>query len=240
MLIRSDTRYVPTAVNMIVLQGEDGAYYYLHRSLYDQCVILRDQYIGLIPSFYKLLGFEGEHPKVCDTFMESVPEPLDILAPFLGIITDCEKLDNIDDMCGAISSMSMSVDFRKMFKVPATVRASIKFSLSVREEYRVQWDRFFVETPTFEQVYSGEAHTVRSAPIGSSEDSVGIIEEDGEAVEVSYTGGAYDMDDLMRMLDAASEAAEEEDEFGGSSTTEEVVEDRPKVKSGFAMLKGLK
>ena len=29
MLIRSDTRYVPTAVNMIVLQGEDGAYYYL-------------------------------------------------------------------------------------------------------------------------------------------------------------------------------------------------------------------
>ena len=98
MLIRSDTRYVPTAVNMIVLQGEDGAYYYLHRSLYDQCVILRDQYIGLIPSFYKLLGFEGEHPKVCDTFMESVPEPLDILAPFLGIITDCEKLDNSDDM----------------------------------------------------------------------------------------------------------------------------------------------
>ena len=83
MLIRSDTRYVPTAVNMIVLQGEDGAYYYLHRSLYDQCVILRDQYIGLIPSFYKLLGFEGEHPKVCDTFMESVPEPLDILPPSL-------------------------------------------------------------------------------------------------------------------------------------------------------------
>ena len=53
--------------------------------------------------------------------------------------------------------------------MPATVRASIKFSLSVREEYRVQWDRFFVETPTFEQVYSGEAHTVRSAPIGSAE-----------------------------------------------------------------------
>ena len=172
--------------------------------------------------------------------MESVPEPLDILAPFLGIITDCEKLDSIDDMCGAISSMSMSVDFRKMFKVPATVRASIKFSLSVREEYRVQWDRFFVETPTFEQVYSGEAHTVRSAPIGSAEDSVGIIEEDGEAVEVNYTGGAYDMEDLMNMLDAASEAAEEEDELGGSSATEEVVEERPKVKSGFAMLKGLK
>lgn len=236
MLIRSDTRYVPTAVNMIVLQGEDGAYYYLHRSLYDQCVILRDQYINLIPSFYKLLGFEGEHPKVCDTFMDAVPEPLDILAPFLAIITDCEKLDNIDDMCGAISSMSMSVDFRKMFKVPATVRASIKFSLSVREEYRVQWDRFFVETPTFEQVYSGEAHTVRSAPVVPDEDYVGIIEEDGEAVKVNYTGGSYSMDDLMGMLDAAEEAAEEEEEDGPV----EVVAEAPKVRSGFAMLKGLR
>ena len=26
MLVRSKTRYVPTAVNMIVLQGEDGTY----------------------------------------------------------------------------------------------------------------------------------------------------------------------------------------------------------------------
>ena len=81
MLVVSETRYVPTAVNMLVLQGDDGMYYYLHRSLYDQCVILRDAYFNLLPSFYKLLGMEEQHPQVCDTFMEIVPEPIDILGP---------------------------------------------------------------------------------------------------------------------------------------------------------------
>lgn len=240
MLIRSDTCYVPMAANIIILQGEDEAYYYPHRSLYDQCVILRDQYIGLIPSPYKLPGFEGEYSKACDVSMKSVPEPLGILVPFLDIITDYEKLDSIDDMCGTTSSISMFTDFRKMFKVPIAARTLIRSSLSVHEEHCAQWNRFFAETPTFKQVYFGEAHTVRPAPIGSAEDSVGIVKGGGETVEVSYTGGTYDMDDLMCMLDTASEATEEEDEFGGSPTTEEVVEGRPKVEGGFVMLKGLK
>lgn len=234
MLIRSTNRYVPTAVNMIVLQGTDGMYYYLHRSLYDQCVVLRDQYINLIPSFYKLLGFEDTHPSVCDEFMKSVPEPLDILAPFLALISGCEELDNLDDMCGAISSMSMTVDFRKMFKVPAAVRSSIKFSLSVREEYRVQWDRFLMETPTLEQVYSAQTPVPSVSRPLTQDESVAIVEEDGEAVEVTYTGESYDMDDLMSMLDAAEEEAEADEEL------EEEEEVKPKAKSGFAMLRGMK
>lgn len=235
MLIRSAKRYVPTAVNMIVLQGEDGFYYYLHRSLYDQCVVLRDQYINLIPSFYKLLGFEDSHPAVCDEFMKSVPEPLDILAPFLALISGCEELDNLEDMCGAISSMSMTVDFRKMFKVPAAVRSSIKFSLSVREEYRVQWDRFFMETPTLEQVYAAQVPAPSAPRPLTPEESVAIVEEDGEAVEVTYTGEGYSMDDLLNQLDAAEESTEEEE-----TEQEEQEEVRPKAKSGFAMLRGLK
>ena len=234
MLIRSTNRYVPTAVNMIVLQGADGMYYYLHRSLYDQCVVLRDQYINLIPSFYKLLGFEDTHPAVCDEFMKSVPEPLDILAPFLALISGCEELDNLDDMCGASSSMSMTVDFRKMFKVPAAVRSSIKFSLSVREEYRVQWDRFFMETPTLEQVYSAQPPAPSVSRPLTQDESVAIVEEDGEAVEVTYTGESYDMDDLMSLLDAAEEEAEADAE------PEEEEEVKPKAKSGFAMLRGMK
>lgn len=166
--------------------------------------------------------------------MRSVPEPIDILAPFLALVTGCDELDNLDDMCGAISSMSMTVDFRKMFKVPAAVRSSIKFSLSVREEYRVQWDRFFLETPTLEQVYSAQPPVPAVSRPLTPDESVAIVEEDGEAVEVTYTGESYDMDDLMSRLDAISGESEEDEE------PEEEEEVKPKAKSGFAMLRGMK
>lgn len=240
MIIASKTRYVPTAVNMVILQGEDGMYYYLHRSTYDQCVILRDQYIHLLPSFYKLLGLEEGHPAVCDEFMEKAPEPLDILGPFLSLITGCEELDNMEDMCGALSSMSMTVSFRNMFKVPAAVRQSIKFSLTVREEYRIQWDRFFLETPTLEQV-SFVPVPVSERPAASATSQVVLDDDDGELQEVTFVGdGSYDMDDLLGQLDQASAGS---GSSGGDSRDEDEDEDEPEVpkgKSGFDMLRGLK
>ena len=152
MLIVSETRYVPTAVNMMVLQGSDDLYYYVHRSLYDQCTVLYDLYGQNIEALYKLIGWEKDVPAVCGEFYLEVPEPLSVLAPFLTLIGGCEELEGVEEMCGALSSISRSIDFRKMLKVPMQIRQSVKFSLHVREEYRVQWDRFFTETPTYEEV----------------------------------------------------------------------------------------
>ena len=163
MLIVSEERYVPTAVNMMVLQGADEMFYYVHRSLYDQCAILHDLYGEHIEGLYRLLGWEAEIPDVCEDFYLEAPNPISILAPFLTLIGDCGALEDIEEMCGALSSMSMSIDFRKMLKVPMQVRQSVKFSLHVREEYRVQWDRFFSETPTYEEIIA-ERH--RSYQIG--------------------------------------------------------------------------
>lgn len=230
MLIVSETRYVPTAVNMMVLQGKEGAFFYLHRSLYDQCVILRDQYLTLLPSFYKLMGMESEHPAVCDEFMKLAPEPIDILGPFLSLVSDCEELSNIEDMCGALSAMSMTVDFRKMFKVPASVRQSIKFSLNVREEYKVQWDRFFLETPTLDQVSYSRDTGVGTSAVGEP----AYMREDSEEEEVTYTGANYSMEDLLSRLDA-SPASDE-----GPEANEEQAEEVSTVKSGFALLRGVK
>ena len=81
MLVRSKTRYVPTAVNMIVLQGEDGTYYYLHRALYDQCVVLRDQYINLLPSFYSSLALRVSIRRYVIVSCERCPSRWISLAP---------------------------------------------------------------------------------------------------------------------------------------------------------------
>lgn len=235
MLIVSETRYVPTAVNMMVLQGKDGLFYYMHRSLYDQCVILRDQYMRMLPSFYKMFGLEDKHPAVCDAFMERVPEPADILGPFLSLVEGCEELDNIEDMCGAITAMSMSVDFRKMFRVPAEVRRSIKFSLNVKEEYRIQWDRFFLETPEFDQV--NFSRTTAPAAEQYTAPSTATEDEDGSSYE--FVGGELDMDALLADMESSLSSGTNSGGAGGS----EKEGDAPAptgAQSGFALLRGLK
>lgn len=227
MLIVSDKRYVPTTVNMIVLQGEDGLFYYMHRSLYDQCVLLYNTYSTRLDGAYKQLGFENmaAAPEPCHNFTDRTPEPIKILGPFLSLVTGCENLHSIEDMCGAITAMSMSINFSKLFRVPADVRSSIKFSLSVREEYKVQWDRFFMETPLLEQV--SFSSTDISMPVTAD-----IAEETAEDV--------YDSLLNMEVGDIFDEEGEEEvdspDTEEETAEVEKKEEEAEKPKTGFGML----
>lgn len=222
MLILSDKRYVPTAVNMIVLQDNVGRFYYVHRSLYDQAVILHDSYTEPA-TIYGLLGHGEAIPEACKLFAETVPAPLNVLAPFLTLVKGHEELTTLEDMCGAISAMSMSVNFRQMLRVPLMVRQSVKFSLLVREEYRVQWDRFFAETPTLEQVSFSTPR--EPAALGTF---VAHTAEPTTAADDSEYGDEW--------LEAMLEACNEVEPFKVESEPEEVVSAAP---SGFNLLKGL-
>ena len=234
MLVMSSTRYVPTAVNMIVLQGENGLYYYVYRSLYDECVILHDQYADMLPSYYKLLGVSDEHKKVCEKFAETVPEPLNILAPFLSLVTKCEEMTELVDMCGALSAMSMSLSFRRMMKVPAEIRRSVRFSLSVREEYRIQWDRFFLETPTYEQVsFSENATGARNCESTASGQIVEVDDEDFDIEPIDF-GAIFSDEDA----DDDAEATEESTPVESVETQSE--SSAPSKQSAFDMLRGIR
>lgn len=223
MLIASKTRYVPVAVNMMTLQGEDGTYYYVHRSLYDRCIALRDTYHSIPKSLYISLGLKAEHPAVCDKFMESMPEPLDILGPYLALIADVDQLESIEDMCGALSVMSMQIDFRKMLKFPAELRSSIKFSLRIKEEYAVEWDRFFQETPTYESIYSSPKSVSLQEALADEEDSDTIYLDE-------ITGDGFgDYSAFMPKEDQEEEEEEEEAEEEEAEATA----------SGFDLLRRL-
>jgi hypothetical protein len=180
---------------------------------------------------------EDKHPVICDTFMEIVPEPIDILGPFLSLVTGCEELDSIEDMCGALSSMSMSVDFRRMFKVPMEIRQAVKFSLRVREEYRIQWDRFFMETPEFEVVQF--ARGIVLSGVYSDNDKVTTVDE-GE--DVNEYSGATIVDDGEEFDEEAYRAKFLADISG----SKEVVKDAEEVAqastqpSAFDLLRGIK
>lgn len=142
MLIYSEERLVPTDVNMMVIRGKNNiGFFYIHRSLYDQAVVINDIYeeepLMLIKA---LTGKEDTRPDV-ERFLTEVPQPLNIFGPYLLLIKD--EITELEDMIGAIHVMSGPLNLRKMLKVPLEMRNTPTFSLSIKEEYQVAWDRFF-------------------------------------------------------------------------------------------------
>lgn len=145
MLIYSEDRLVPTDVNMMVIRGKNNiGFYYIHRSLYDQAVIINDIYEETPEMLIKAITGKEESRGDVDTFMSEVPPPLNIFGPFLLLIT--EELTELQDMVGAIHVMSGPLNLRKMLKIDFAMRNTPTFSLSVKEEYQVAWDRFFQTT----------------------------------------------------------------------------------------------
>jgi len=153
MLIYSENRYISTETNMMIIRARDNnGYYYVHRGLYDQAVILSYMY----KDDYKLLcevltGNEGSREDV-DLFLKTLPTPINILGCFLLLVE--EQLDDLLDMVGAIHVMSNSISFSKLVTQPAEIRANVVFSLSIKEEYQLPWDRFIKESiPWTEDFY---------------------------------------------------------------------------------------
>ena len=147
MLIYSEERVVPTDVNMMVLSTPQGGYLYVHRALYDQAVVIDDIYQDELEVLIEALTGKREARKDVITFMENTPRPISILGPFLLLVKG--ELENYVDMVGAIHAMSGPINFRKLLKIPFEMRNTPSFSLSIKEEYSIAWDRFFMTTMPF-------------------------------------------------------------------------------------------
>lgn len=236
MLVVSEKRLVPVHINTIVLQGEDGLYYYLHRDLYDQLTVLSDIY-GYGEKFDPYVKNLTDVPSMKELpanvleFYERTPWPIKAAAPFLMYISKVAELTAFEDMVGAISVMSMSINFRTIPKVDKALRAALSFSLSIREEYQPTWDRFFQENPEY-----GAAAMVPSyaAPNYTTSDGNTVVhnEETGVEEEVVVEGPPLDLEALraaMGMDDSNDDEEYEDDEEEGASHS----------KSGFSRLQGV-
>lgn len=144
MIIFSEQRLIPTDVNMMTIKDpNDLGYYYIHRSLYDQAVILNDLYSEDPTMLIMAITNKTESRDDVVFFMENTPAPISILGPFLLLVKG--QLDDLKDMVGAIHVMSGPLNFRKMLNIPFDMRnMQPMFSLSIRDEYQLAWDRFFI------------------------------------------------------------------------------------------------
>lgn len=242
MLVVSEKRLVPVHINTIVLQGDDGMYYYMHRDFYDQMVVLTDTYVHgdkVDVLTQKLFGKDfKEFPTNVQEFYDRVPWPVKMAAPFLMLVNKVEQLTEFVDLVGAVSVMSMSLNMRMMTKLPKEVLAAVTFSLHVREEYQPTWDRFFQENPEYGAQVTIPAPTPTVHSIETPTGTVMVDEETGEEVNVITTdeglsAGLFDsfMDAMAGLTNA------DDDEDGGDAGEPE--DTSAGGGSGFSALEGL-
>lgn len=249
MLVISPKRLVPVQINTTVLQGDDGNYYYLHRDLYDQLTILWDAYGYGAQMNLMLQILYGdsvkEFPENVQRFYDAVPDPLKAAAPFLMMVQGVEQLTTMEDMCGALTVISMSIHLRRVMKVDKSIRAAVTFSLHIREEYRTHWDRFFQENPEF-----GTAVTLPPPPptvtqIATPEGGMVVRDEEtGEEEAVTFTTPPSEinfdfMNDLMDVFSGSSDDAAEPAPAASSAPVAGASKPAPAVKSGFDALDGI-
>lgn len=198
MLIYSKERLVPTDVNMMVIAGMNG-YFYVHRALYDQAVILDDIYCDDHALLIKAVTNQEETRDDVEEFFATVPRPINIFAPYLLLVK--EQITDIVDMIGAIHAMSGPINLRKMLKVPFEMRNTPSFSLSIRDEYQLAWDRFFMNTMPFDSIGMIAAPHQPMPMNGTMTETAPV---DGELTNVGDDGNEY-ADPLEALLYGASD-----------------------------------
>lgn len=126
--------------NTIMLETDDGsAFIYLSKSTYDQALLLSDRFEGELSYLKKtVLDGEGTNDEAILYFFENAPEPINILAPYIGLI----KVDlpsDLRELCGALHMISMSIDFNEFTKVPAGVRKEVSFTKNTIRRFEQSW-----------------------------------------------------------------------------------------------------
>ncbi|THF73916.1 hypothetical protein [Cohnella fermenti] len=141
MLVVSKERYRPSMLNTIVL-FKDHWYYYVHRSVYDQTVLLADQF-GSAEELAELVGGTPVNREAADWFYEHAPAPLRILAPFLLLVEE-ELEQDMEMCCGALHVITSMIHVKHFIQKPLEIRKSVLFSSAVKEEYEMMWESFFL------------------------------------------------------------------------------------------------
>lgn len=222
MLIYSEERLVPTDVNMMIIRAKDNiGYFYIHRSLYDQAVIIDDIYADSPEQLRIALTGKCDTREDMEIFEEKAPKPLAILSSFL-LLVDA-PLKSFEDMVGALHVMSGPLNLRKMLKIPFEMRNTPSFSLSIREEYQLAWDRFFQNT----MPYSDDMFFHRTTtPMNGTqtvtekvEDALTNIGDDGVEYVDPLEALLMGCDDDIFDFDMDDEEAATEDADGSASET---------------------
>lgn len=116
---------------------------FLSSEVYEQAVIITHRFDGLINQIKKILDCDENHEEAVNWFYNNAPEPINILAPFLGLVnSDVEELygpNREEVMYGFLHYMSNYIDFNEFLLVPDVVRKGISVSKLSITAYQKSW-----------------------------------------------------------------------------------------------------
>lgn len=140
MIVVSEDRYVPINPEYMVLQDVDGFYYYVHRTFYEQAVVMEDRYGESIETLQKLIGGNSDFEAI-EIYRKYVPRPLNIMGYFLALLKN--DITDFVDAVGAMDTIASAINLRNLIKQPASIRQQVTFGVSVENEYKDIWTLFF-------------------------------------------------------------------------------------------------
>lgn len=140
MIVASMSRYVPVMPGYLVLQDTEELYYYVHKTFFEQAVVIEDRYKDNIETLQKQIGGNPDFIAV-RKFTEYAPRPINIMGYFLALLK--EDIEDYQDIIGAMDVIGTALNLRNLIKQPASIRQSVSFSVSIKNEYQDSWDLFF-------------------------------------------------------------------------------------------------
>lgn len=140
--------------NIILLDDEEsGGVLYVSKQTYDQALILSSRLDGDYKRVIQILNGKATQayitvpglPAAIDKMAASMPEPINILAPFLMYCWNNKSINwtdsNLRVMCyGILHQYSQMIDFNAMTLVPTEVRANISFPSTLLLQYETSWN----------------------------------------------------------------------------------------------------
>lgn len=116
-------------------------YIYCDLATYQQVVTLNVRFEGDVNALTSLLLATVNHKEAIDYWASVVPNPFNMLAPYLGLITDKMELENdIEELAGLLHTIGKSIDFAQFVAIPMAARVNVLFGkslfLMVKEEIR--------------------------------------------------------------------------------------------------------
>ena len=116
-------------------------YIYCDLATYQQVVTLNVRFEGDVNALTSLLLATVNHKEAIDYWANVVPNPFNMLAPYLGLITDKMEMENdVDELAGLLHTIGKSIDFAQFVAIPMAARVNVLFGkssfLMVKEEIR--------------------------------------------------------------------------------------------------------
>lgn len=153
MILYREEPYPIQMKNIMLLDdATSGGVVYVSKATYDQALMLHNRFDGNVQRVIETLKCKSTNafiavmglPQTIEKMGKTMPEPINILAPFLMFCTQNQGIEwdvnNRKMAYGILHQYSQLVDFNAMTLVPPEIRANVSLPTAILMQYQTSWD----------------------------------------------------------------------------------------------------